>query len=343
MIDLLSKLCSLNGTSGAERDVRDYICSKIKSAQNSDGDCEIKTDNLGNLIVFKKGKKRAKNKIMLCAHMDEVGFIVDYITSDGLVKIKNIGGINPAAIIGRRLMFGSVAGVVGAKPIHKLKSDEKEKQPGIDELFVDIGVSFREETVEHISLGDNGYFIGEFCEMGDNLVMAKAIDDRLGCAILIEMLSKTQEYDAHYVFTTAEEVGTRGASAAAFAVKPDMAIVLEATTAADIPGVKDGDIVCKLGEGPVVSYMDSGAIYDKELYDTAFFTARENGIKCQTKTKIAGGNDSGVIHKTLSGIRVVALSAPCRYLHTANCVINKSDLKEMLSLAEKLFEKMAIL
>ncbi|MDR1755328.1 MAG: M42 family peptidase [Eubacterium sp.] len=339
MIQTLEELCGLNAVSGDEKDVREYIISKIKILKS-----DIKTDNLGNLIIFKKGRQRPKNKIMVCAHMDEVGFITSYITDDGYVKIKPVGGIMPSAVPGRRILFKrGITGAVGTKPVHKLKDVEKETQPTIEELHVDIGATDRADAEKYVSLGEIAYFVGEFFEFGDGFVSGKAIDDRIGCAIMIDMINSDLEYDAFFVFTAVEEAGARGAAPAAYSVMPDMAVVLEATTAADIPGIENGDVVCELGGGPVVSFMDNGSIYDKELYDTAFFTARENSLKCQTKTKIAGGNDGGVIHRTLGGIRTIAASVPCRYLHTANCVIKMSDAEETRILTEKLLEKASVL
>ncbi|MCL2638800.1 MAG: M42 family peptidase [Oscillospiraceae bacterium] len=339
MINLLNDLCLLNGVSGDEQGVREYIADKIEHVN-----CEIKTDNLGNLIVFKKGRKKPKNKLMICAHMDEVGFIVQGINSDGFISLSAVGGISDAVTFGRKIRFKSgVYGVIGGKPTHQLEGDEKEKQPKLSTLFADIGAANKEEAERLITLGDYAYFAGEFIIFGNNLIKCKALDDRVGCAIMLDLLMNEIEYDTHFVFTVQEEIGARGAGAAAYEIKPDFALVLEATTACDIAGVTGENQVCKLGSGTVVPFMDKGAIYDKELYNLAFKTAAENSLKCQTKTQIAGGNDSQIIHKTAGGIRTICLAVPCRYLHSPSCVIDKNDLLEMRIFAEKMMNKMAVL
>jgi len=339
MIKYLEDLCLINAVSGDESDIRDYIINAL-----IDCVCDVQTDNLGNLIVFKKGKNKPKNKLMLCAHMDEVGFIVTGINSDGFISLAAVGGITDSVVFGRRICFKSgIAGVIGGKPVHQLDSSEKEKQPKLSSLYADIGALSKEDAEKHITLGDYAYFTSEFVKFGENCIKGKALDDRLGCAIMLDMILSELDYDLHFVFTVQEEVGTRGAGAAAYSLKPDCALVLEATTACDIAGVEGENQVCKLGEGTVVPFMDKGAIYDKELYNLAFCTAAENNLKWQTKTLIAGGNDSAIIHKTAGGIRTICLAAPCRYLHSPSCVICENDLLEMRVLSEKLAYKMAVL
>ena len=171
---------------------------------------------------------------------------------------------------------------------------------------------------------------------GNGFVRGKAIDDRAGCLIMMEMINGDPEYDAWYAFTVQEEIGTRGAKAAAFTIAPDIAIVLETTTACDITGVFGKKKVCELGSGAVVAYMDRGTIYDRELYALAIDVAQKNGIPAQTKTLIAGGNDSGAIHVSRGGVRTCAISVPCRYLHSPSCVIKESDFSVVRVLAEKM-------
>lgn len=336
MIKYLKDLSLLNAVSGDEQTVREYIKNALANIN-----CEIKTDNSGNLIVFKKGAKTPKNKIMLCAHTDEVGFIVRGINSDGFISLSAVGGISDSVVFGRRIRFkNGVTGVTGGKPRHFLKGDEN-NQPKLSEIYADIGAVSKEDAEKFINLGDPAYFISEFTEFGNGLISGKALDDRLGCAIMLDMLLSESLYDLCFVFTAQEEVGARGGGVAAYNVKPDFAIVLEATTACDIPGVEAEKQVCRLNHGTVVPFMDKSTSYDKELYDLAFETARENNLKCQTKTQVAGGNDSGTIHKTAGGVRTVCLAAPCRYLHSPNCVISKKDFEEMRILAEKLTYRMA--
>lgn len=332
---LLEKLTSLYGVSGDEKAVREFIKSELPA------DCEIKTDNIGNLIVFKKGEKKPKNKTALFAHMDEVGFIITSITEEGLLKFTSVGGITPSAVFGRRVVFkNGTAGVIASKAVHMVKGDEKDKQPSLDELTIDIGVSTKEEAEKLVSLGDNCYFENDFFLFGDNKLHAKALDDRMGCMVMLEMLKSEQEYDLTCVFTVQEEVGLRGAGCAVYTADPDFAVVIESTTACDISGSDDENKVCCLGEGAVVSFMDRSTIYDKELYNLAFETAKEIGVKCQTKTKVAGGNDSGAIHKAMGGIRTTAISVPTRYLHTASCVVDTEDIKAVEKLVKAMHKKL---
>lgn len=335
MISELRELCLLNGTSGDEARVREYIQSRI----NAD---EVTVDNLGNLIVFKRGKKTPKNKIMLAAHMDEVGFMITDISEDGFLSIGAVGGINSAVAIGRALRLESGAlGVIGTKALHQQSKEERGEMPDFDEMYIDIGASSRKEAERLAPRGSCAYFDADFFEFGDGFIKGKAIDDRAGCLVMMDMINSEPEYDAWYAFTVQEEVGTRGAKAAAFSIAPNIAIVLETTTACDIAGVSGGKKVCELGKGAVVSYMDRSTVYDRALYNLAFEVASANDIPVQTKTLIAGGNDSGAIHVSRGGVRTCAISVPCRYLHSPSCVIKESDYNAVKALAEKMLSAVA--
>ncbi|MGN1133269.1 MAG: M42 family metallopeptidase [Oscillospiraceae bacterium] len=321
MIELLKNLCMLNGISGNEDNVREYIIDKIN------GKCEYHIDNLGNIIVFKKGKKTSESRLMVSAHMDEVGMIITYINDDGTFKISPVGGIDPRVVFGRRVTTGNnnILGVIGGKAVHNLSADERKKSVSFEEMNVDIGCFSKEEAENVVSLGDSVCFVSDFYEFGENKIKGKAIDDRAGCAMMIEMINGELEYDTWFTFVVQEEVGLRGASVAVKTVRPDYAIVLESTTAADVPSAFNEKQVCKLENGPVVSFMDRHTIYDKELYNMAFEAAKDNGIPCQTKTMVAGGNDAGAIHLGNGGVRTAAISLPCRYLHSPSSVIDKND------------------
>ncbi len=330
MVERLRELCLINGTSGDEARVREFIKSNIKADM-------VNTNRLGNLIVFKKGKRTPKNKIMFAAHMDEVGFMITDIREDGFLSFDAVGGINPAVVLGRALRLESGAcGVVGTKAVHQQSEEERKKIPEIRDMLLDIGASSAREAEKMAQRGSTAYFDADFFEFGDGFVKGKAIDDRAGCLIMMDMINSELEYDAWFVFTVQEEVGTRGAKAVPFSVGPDIAFVLETTTACDISGVSGAKKVCELGKGAVVSYMDRGTVYDRELYSLAFETAKANDIPVQTKTLVAGGNDSGAIHVSMGGVRTCAVSVPCRYLHSPSCVIKMSDFYAVKSLAEKL-------
>ncbi len=335
MIERIREICELNGAAGGEDKVREYIKSSISAD-------ECFTDNLGNLIAFKRGRNTPKNKIMFAAHMDEVGFIITDIMEDGFLRIAPVGGINAGVVAGRGLVTeNGVKGVVGCKALHQQTKEEREKAPDFDSLYFDIGALSREEAEKYVGRGDYAYFDTDFFAFGDGYVKGKAIDDRLGCLLLMDMINSDLEYDAWFAFTSSEEIGTHGARAAAFTVAPDIAFVIETTTACDIAGVKGDKRVCELGGGCVVSYMDRGTIYDKGLYSMAFAAARENNIPVQTKTLIAGGNDSKVIHVSRGGVRTCAMSVPCRNLHSPSCVMKLSDYEATKQLAGIMLSKTA--
>lgn len=323
MLEHLENLCSLNGISGNEKYIREYIIKNIA------GKCEYYTDNLGNLIAFKKGRKTTDKKLMIAAHMDEVGMIITNINDDGTLSFDTVGGINDDVIAGRQVMIyeKNIQGVVGSKAVHNMSSSERNSKISVSSLCIDIGAETKEEAEKHISPGDNVAFMSGFTSMGGGRICSKALDDRAGCAVMLDLINEETEYDTYFTFTVQEEIGLRGAQTAAFGISPDFAIVLETTTASDISEVSGARRVCELGKGAVVSYMDRRTVYDRELYDLAFDLARKNNILCQTKTLIAGGNDAGAIHISKSGVRTAAVSAPCRYLHSPCCVAQRSDIE----------------
>lgn len=325
MLDTLKELTCLDGVSGEENAVRDYIISKI------DGHCEYSIDPLGSIIAFKKGKNRSVKKLMVDAHMDEVGLIITSITSDGFLGFSAVGGIDTAVLMFRRVRIGNINGVITGKPIHLISAEERKKLPKADSLYIDIGANSKEEALKLVRIGDKAVICGEYVQMG-NKIKAKAIDDRVGCAILISLLTKETDYDFYAAFSVQEEVGLRGAKAVTFTVDPDSAIILEATTAADIAGVEASKRVCVLGEGPAVSFMDRATVYDRAYYDAAL----KSGIKCQPKAAVAGGNNSGSVHLSRGGVRTLAISVPCRYIHSPSCVADTEDIEN----AEKLSQYM---
>ena len=331
MRKLLSALCSIPAVSGNEEKIRKFIISEIKDY------AEYEIDKNGNLICFKHGKNRAVKKIMIDAHIDEVGIIASSFTSEGFVKFATVGGISPSVMLGKRVVFeNGISGVVGVKPVHLCSSEVKKKYPANDSFYLDIGASSKADAEGIISLGDTAVFEGGFYEMG-NRIMARAIDDRAGVAVLIRLLKEEAEYDFYATFTVLEEVGCRGAKTAAFSLSPDGAIVLEATTAADLHGVDEENKVCSLGNGPAISFMDRATLYDRRLYNTAL----ESGILCQSKSAVTGGNNSGAIHLTKSGVPTIAISAPCRYIHSPSCLADMRDIENMPIIAKYMLSKMA--
>lgn len=337
MLNELKNLCLIDGISGDEGRVREYIISKIADK------CDYKIDPMGNLIAFKKGKKEPKNKVMLSAHMDEVGFIVTYICDNGFIKFTNVGGIDPKIAVGRAVHVGenNIKGVIGNKAVHLCRGDEENTAPNLDKLYIDIGAKDKEEAEKYVCVGDSVHFISDFVEFGEDKIKAKAIDDRFGCAIMLKMIESELEYDTNFAFLVQEEVGCRGAGAAVFSIRPDYAIVLEATTASDISGVDNENRVCVQGQGAVVSFMDRSTVYNRDLFKGAFALAKEKNIPIQIKTTVAGGNDAGAIHKACSGVYTIAVSLPCRYIHSGSSVGDKKDMRACYDLAVALCEKYA--
>lgn len=331
MLDLVKKLCLLDATSGDEGAVRNAIIEEIKDF------CEYKIDNLGNIIAFKKGKNTPSRKIMLDAHMDEVGLIITSATADGFLKFSTVGGIDTGVLISRRVKInGNISGVVGLKPVHLCHGDEGKKLPKADDLYIDIGAKCKEEALSLVSLGDTAVMCGDFIKTGDK-ILSKALDDRIGCAILISLIKEESEYDFYASFSVQEEVGLRGAKVSAFAVNPDFAIILEGTTAADIADVAEEKQVCNLGLGAAVSFMDRSTLYDRELYNLAL----SSSIPCQSKRFVSGGNNAGAVHLSREGVRTVAISVPCRYIHSASSVADTKDIDSAYKLAKHLILKIA--
>ena len=333
----IMNLCSLCGVSGDEGPVRAYLMEKIRTFPDI---LEMRVDALGNLLVHKKGRNPAKHTLLIGAHMDEVGLIVTDIQDDGLCTVAPVGGVDADVVIGRAVENPDIGiGVIGAKPVHKLTKEEREQKPDFKDLLLDLGCKTAEEARKLVAPGDCFGFHSEWTALGGGKVASKAIDDRFGCAAMLCMLAGEIAYDTWFAFFVQEEIGLRGSGCAAYAINPDFAVILETTTAADLDGVTGDAAVCRLGGGPVVSFMDRRTIYDKELYRLGFDTAAELGIPCQTKTRIAGGNDAGSVHLTREGVRTMAISIPCRCLHSPYCVAQVSDMEQSLALAQAMIGK----
>ena len=337
MLNLLQELCELSGVSGNEHAVRRFILSHIEQCRFVD-ECHV--DPLGNILVHVKGSHKASNTVMFAAHMDEVGVIITGVTDDGYLRFDTVGGIDTAVLFGHRVIFGDICGVIGGKAIHMCRGDEKKNIPEKG-LLIDIGVSSREAALELVNIGDVGVFDSEFRKVGQ-LVKGRAIDDRAGCAVLLKLLKSQPAYDFWLAFTVQEEVGLRGAKTAAFTIDPDIAVVVDATTAADTVGVSPDKQVCRVHSGAVVSFMDRRTLYDKALYDLIMETANENGLRAQPKSMVAGGNDAGAIQTSKNGVRVAAISVPCRYIHSPSCVAAIEDVEHIALLLEALIERLCV-
>ncbi len=322
LLETIKQLSEIPGVSGCEEQVRYAILNLIE------GHCIYKVDALGNVLAFKKGRREPNHKLLLSAHMDEVGLIITYAEEDGLLRFSPVGGIDKRVIVGRSVQIGDVYGVIGMKALHMRSTEEKDKVVESDKLTIDIGANSREEALAVVSLGDRAVFTSQFAPFGDGFLRGRALDDRAGCALLVELIESELEYDTHFAFTVQEETGTTGAKTAAAQVEPEIAIAVETTTAGDIPGTDPSKTVCGLKKGPVLSFMDKGTIYDRTLYQKALAVAEEKGIPCQIKAGVYGGNEARSVQVAGNGARVLAVSLPCRYLHTPSCVLHESDIRE---------------
>lgn len=324
-MSLIKNLTAIDGTSGDEHRVREYIIGEIK------GYCEYTVDSMGNLIAFKKGKKTSEKKVMIAAHMDEVGFMVTGIDDSGMLRFETVGGIDTRTLLGKYVRFGNVCGVIGYIPIH-LTEGKGGDIPNVSSLRIDIGAKDKEQAMKYVSVGDCAVFDSEYHEFGDGFIGTKALDDRVGCAVMVQMIRSNLEYDLHFTFNVQEEVGCRGAVTSTYSVAPDYAVVIEATTAADFSGVDKESRVCELGKGPVITFADRGTVYSKETVQLGFDTAKRIDVKAQPKKSVAGGNDASVIHMSRGGVKTLAVSLPCRYIHSPVNVLKKSDIEDAYKL-----------
>lgn len=328
-LEILKKLSSLSGVSGDENAVRDFIISQI-----SDYIDDYHIDNLGNLITFKKGTGKGP-KVMLDAHMDEVGLMVTHINSDGLLKFQTIGGIEARVLVGKRVRVGEnkIHGVIGFKPIHLQDESERKGAVKKKQLTIDIGAKDKDQAEQVVEVGDTVSFAYDPVEFGDNKLMAKALDNRVGCTVLIELLKGSYECDIYGCFTVQEEIGLKGAKTAAFKVMPDVALILEGTTCYDLPPTKGQSMSTVCGKGPALTFMDKSVITDRDFLNFIIDAAKVNKIPYQFKNTISGGTDAGRIQVNGKGVKVATIAVPCRYIHTPVSVMDISDFYNMLKLA----------
>jgi endoglucanase len=326
---ILRQLSEAMGVSGAENEVRRVILDLIKPHVD-----DIQTDTLGNVLAFKKGTASNGLTVMLDAHMDEVGLMVTGYTSDGMLKVEAIGGLDDRILPGIRVRVGphKLPGVIGVKPVHLLENSERDTVIKIGSMRVDIGVSSKEAAQSKAPIGTRIGFETPFVDLGQT-VRGKAFDDRAGCAVLVHILQGERfPFDLAGVFTVQEEVGLRGAGVAAHAVKPDIAFVLEGTICDDLPKEDDVSPTTVLGAGPALSVMDRSVIYDARLNRLITATADELGIPYQFKQPGIGGTDGGSINLSEAGVPVAALSVPCRYIHSPAAILSKKDYQNTIRL-----------
>ncbi|MBQ7037403.1 MAG: M20/M25/M40 family metallo-hydrolase [Clostridia bacterium] len=324
---LLKDLCERSGVSGDEKEIRDFIKSQISG-------CACLEDTMGNLLVSKGGKGK---RILLAAHMDEVGLMISGIEDNGFLRFKTVGGINSDVLLGKKVYIGKdkVSGIIGVCAVHLQSKAQREETIKEENMYIDIGALDREEAEKVVMLGDTAVFPPHYEEFGDGLIDAKAIDDRAGCAVILRLLKNTYPgIELVCAFTAQEEVGTRGAQAAAEYFRPDYAVVVESTFCSDIFPTEPHLHVTTLGKGPAVTFMDRVATPDRALISSITLAAKENDIPWQQKRTAGGGTDAGVIMRAVEGIPTAILALPCRNLHSPSLVIAKDDYESLYRLLD---------
>jgi endoglucanase len=328
---LLKELSEARGVSGHENAVRQIILDAIQGPVD-----EHRVDALGNLIALKKGTGRARCKVMVAAHMDEIGLMIVQIEKEGSLRFRPVGGIDDRVLLAKKVLIGDnkVPGVIGSKPVHLLEPKQRQQVVHVAEMSIDIGVSSKEEAERLVKVGDYATFDIAFSELGGGLraVKGKAFDDRAGCAVLIELLKESYPFDFYAAFTVQEEVGLRGAKVAGYAIAPDVAFVLEGTICDDMPKKKDISPTTKVGSGPAITVMDRSVIADPRLVNLLVKTAQENSIPYQFKQPNMGGTDAGAIHLTRAGVPSAVVAVPARYIHSPACLLSLNDLDNELRL-----------
>jgi len=334
MKQLLEKLSNAYGVSGFEDDVRNLMMEELKGHVD-----DLDVDNMGNLIATKNGKPDGK-KVMLAAHMDEIGLIVRYIDKNGFIKFSKLGGINDQMLLNQEVYIHSngekILGVIGSKPPHRMKAAEKKKPVQYENMFIDIGASDKENAEEMVNVGDPITIKQKFAELKNDLVMGNAMDNRVGCAILLEVMKRARSDATIYgVGTVQEEVGLKGARTAAYRINPDMALALDVTISGDHPGMKEEDAPAKAGEGPCIILTDAsgrGIITHPQVKELLIQVADEEEIPYQLEVSEGGTTDATAIHLTREGIPTGVISPPSRYIHTPVSVVNIKDVENAVKL-----------
>lgn len=321
-MELLKKLTQCNAPSGCEKEITDIL---TKAA--ADFADEIYVDAMGNLTAHKNGNGK---KIMFAAHCDEIGVIVTYIDEKGFLRFSDVGGLYTKYLAGRRVRFANgTLGVIGTEP----KNDKN----ALSKMYIDIGAGTRAEAEKYISIGDMAAFEGDFYE-ADDVIVSKALDNRIGCYVLIETLKRMKtENDIYVVFTTQEEVGLRGARTAVYAVNPDYAIAVDVTDTGDTP--EADKMAVTLGGGAAVKVMDYSVICNAEVRAKLKELAEENGIKYQMEIMTDGGTDAGVMQYARGGVKTGGISVPTRYIHSPSETVSKKDVEACIELCRLFAER----
>lgn len=334
IMELMKELSLTPGISGSEEKIAEIIKRELKDTVDS-----FEEDNMGNLIAIKKGEKKAPT-VMLASHMDEIGLMVRYIDDNGYIKFSTIGGINDQMLMNQTVVIhaedGDVVGVIGSKPPHITKPEERNKVVKADDMFIDIGAEDKEDAEKRVSIGDSITFKSWFEEFPNDLIMGKALDNRVGCYVMMEVLKRVNTRATVYgVGTVQEEVGLKGAKTSAFKLNPDMAIALDVTLSGDHPGVKPEEAPVVIGKGPAIVLSDAGGrgiLTNPKIKELLIKTGDEKEIDYQLEVSDGGTTDGTAIHLTREGIPTGVLSVPTRYIHTTVSVCSMKDIESTIQL-----------
>ena len=331
----LKTLCEMQGLSGREEIVRKAVADICIEKLGQDA---VSYDGTGSVIAVRKAADPSLPRVMLAAHMDEIGLVVVSATDEGLLRVRAIGGIDARVLLSKRVKVGygedALPGVIGFAPIHLQTAEEEKSPPTIEKVYVDIGAKDKAEAESKAPMGTYITFDSPYTPFGDSFVCAKALDDRVGVYNLLRLLDAPYAGELIFAFTTQEEVGLRGAFAAGYRVQPDIGIVLEGTTANDLGDTPDAFKVCVPGKGPCVSFMDNASIADQGLFKAVLKVGDAGGVPYQIKQYIAGGNDAGAIQRSGAGAKTVVLSVPCRNIHSPSSVCSLKDVDNQMELAK---------
>jgi len=341
MDTLLKNLINASGVSGAEHEV-----AALMKAELAKYCSRVEIDAMGNVIGVKGAGAK---KIMLAAHMDEVGLLVKHVTAEGFLKFIKIGGIDDRVLAGQRVVVktksGDLNGVIGIKPPHLMKEEEKKQPFKYEDMFIDAGFSSRDEALKKVSLGDSGVFEPNAGELAGGLLFGKAVDDRIGCYALIKIMERVKvNAQVFAVATVQEEVGLKGARTAAFKINPDYAIAIDTTLAGDTPQIKETESSLKLGGGAAITIMEAagrGIIVSEKMREICLEEARKNNIKHQVDILEGGMTDAAMIYINREGIPTAVLSVPARYIHAPTGVFNFDDVNATIELTIKVIERLA--
>lgn len=340
-IPLLKELSEAAGVPGREEAIRAIVRRELSPLAD-----EVRTDALGNVIARLKGRGGSGPKVMLAAHMDEIGFLVKHVDEKtGYLRIDPVGGFDPRVLVAKRVVVhtesGDLVGAIGTQPVHLLTEEERKKPLEIKDLFVDVGLP-AEEVKARVQIGDFVTLRQDFVEMGE-LLSGKAMDDRVGLFVLIEAVRRLRgssfEAEVYAVATTQEEVGLRGARVSGYGVSPDVGIALDVTIASDVPGTSESDYVTKLGEGVALKIKDSASVSNPKLVRFLRKLAEERDIPYQLEILPRGGTDAGALQLTKEGVAAVTLSIPTRYVHSVVECVHPRDVEATLELLVAFLER----